>query len=413
MSVLSSSRRYFLARGACAMVTLGFAPAWFARAVAAGPARRRRVFVAVFQRGAVDGLNMVVPHGERLYYDLRPSIAVPRGGGENSVIDLDGFFGLHPRMRPLHPWFEQGALAIVHATGSPKATRSHFDAQDDMESAAPGLGGTADGWLNRYLRARSVEPTTPLRAVALADQTPRSLRGDAPVVVTGSLERLTFGGRDAMKRAFEHTYAGGPPGLAASARDAFDAVDTLTRVTREHHRPAAGAEYPGSDFGDALRQIAQLIKADVGLEVAFAETGRWDHHANEGGATGQLADRLADLAQALAAFATDLGEGLGDVLVLTMSEFGRTVAENGSRGTDHGHGNAMLALGGSVRGGQVLGRWPGLEPDQRFEGRDLAVTTDFRDVFAEVLVRHLGLRNAGPVFPGYPIDPARFPGLIA
>lgn len=396
------------------MVTFGFAPEYVARAVAAGPARKRRVLVTVFQRGAVDGLNMVVPHAEPLYYRLRPTIAIARPGAADAAIDLDGFFGLHPAMRPLEAWFKRRALALIHATGSPDATRSHFDAQDFMETGTPGVRRTQDGWLNRYLRARQGQPPSPFRGVAVVDQLPRSLRGAAPVLAGGDIEHLALGGSTALQDAFHRVYAqASDEALVHTSQDVFDAVQALARVRLAVAAPLSPMGYPRSAFGHALRQIAMLIKADVGLEVAFAETGRWDHHVNEGGATGLLADRLNDLAQGLATFAADLDEQLADVVVLTMSEFGRTVAENGSRGTDHGHGNAMLVLGGPVKGGRVLGRWPGLGEDQRFEGRDLAVTTDFRDVFAEVLVRHLGLDDAQSVFPGYPLSTARFPGVIS
>jgi uncharacterized protein (DUF1501 family) len=407
------TRRVFIRSGGLALVSFGFAPAFLARAAAAAP-RRRRVLVAIFQRGAVDGLNMVVPYGEAAYYRARPTIAIPRPGSADGALDLDGFFGLHPRMAPLLPFVERGALAIVHAAGSPDATRSHFDAQDYMETATPGVKSTRDGWLNRCLHARDHRERNPFRAVAIAPRLPRALQGPAPALALARLDRFGIAGRPEAA-ALEAQYAASGDALVGSAgREAFEAIRTLQSLDPARYRPAPGADYPRSAFGDALRQIAQLVKADVGLEIAFAETGNWDHHVNEGGAVGLLAARLDDFAHGLAAFATDLGDRLDDVLVVTMSEFGRAVAENGNRGTDHGHGNAMLLLGGNVRGGRsILGRWPGLEPDQRFEGRDLAVTTDFRDVFAEIVARHLGIADPSPIFPGYRVSRERWVNALS
>ena len=399
------SRRVFLKDGALALVSLGFAPQFLARTVAAA-APSRKVLVTIFQRGAVDGLNMIVPFGERDYYASRPSIAIARpGSAADAALDLDGFFGMHPRMAPLKALYDDRRLAVIHACGSPDGTRSHFDAQDYMETATPGVKSTQAGWLNRYLHAREHERATPFRAVAMAPQLPRSLQGLEPALAVGQLGQ--FGIRagqssDIIQASFEAEYAAAASGvLNRSGRDAFNAVRMLADAEPARYTPANGAEYPRSPFGDALRQIAQLIKADVGLEVAFAETGNWDHHAQEGAATGQLANRLAEFSAAIAALVRDLADRMDDVIVLTMSEFGRTVAENGNRGTDHGHGNAMMVIGGGVRGGKVYGRWPGLAREQRYEGRDLAVTTDFRSVFAEVAGAHLGLTNMAHVFPGF------------
>ena len=399
------SRRIFLKNGGLALVSLGFAPEFLARtAAAASP--RQRVLITIFQRGAVDGLNMIVPFGDRHYYAARPSIAIARPGIDSqSALDLDGFFGLHPRLSPLQSLYHAGHLAIVHATGSPDGTRSHFDAQDYMESATPGVKSTPDGWLNRYLHAREHEAQTPFRAVALAAQLPRALQGSAPALAIGQIDR--FGIRagpssDMVQSSLESAYAAAADTvLHSTGREAFKAVRMLEQADPARYAPANGATYPRSAFGQALKQIAQLVKADVGLEVAFAESGNWDHHVNEGAALGQLATRLDDFARGIAALVRDLEDRLQDVVILTMSEFGRAVAENGNRGTDHGHGNAMLVIGGSVRGGKVFGKWPGLAPEQRYEGRDLAVTTDFRAVFHEVVNHHLGLTNTRAVFPGF------------
>ncbi len=407
------SRRVFLKDGAFAMVSLGFAPSFLARtALAAAPQRRPRQLIAIFQRGAVDGLNMVVPFADADYYRARPSIAIARPGKDDAAIDLDGFFALNPRLRPLEPFWNRRQLAIVHACGSHDATRSHFDAQDFMESATPGVKSTGDGWLNRYLQARRIEGSSSFRAVSLTPQMPRALQGVAPAVAMNQLSQFGVRGERAGT-SFEEQYAAAADRvLSGTGRDTFDAIRTLKAADPSQYQPEHGADYPRSPFGQALKQIAQLSKAGVGLEVAFAELGGWDTHVNQGGAQGQLALRLDDFAKSIAALVTDLGDRMEDTVVLTMSEFGRAVSENGNRGTDHGHGNAMLVVGGNVRGGRVYGRWPGLAREQRYDGRDLAVTTDFRDVFGEIVVRHLGLANPSAVFPGYPIKTEKFVGLL-
>jgi uncharacterized protein (DUF1501 family) len=359
-----------------AVVTLGFAPSFLARtALAAG--RRRKLLIAIFQRGAVDGLNMIVPYGEAEYYRVRPSIAIPRPGGpDGAALDLDGFFGLHPRMASLKPFWDNRALAIVHACGSPDSTRSHFDAQDYMETATPGIKSTKDGWLNRYLQVAH-EHETPLTAVAVARQMPRALQGAAPALSMPSVGEFGVRGGMGTQETFEQAYArAADQVLKGTAGEAFDAMRTLSNHRRPY-RPEHGASYPRTPFGQAMQEIARLAKADVGLEIAFAESNQWDHHVNEGGSVGQIANRLADFADGISALARDLGERMADTIILTMSEFGRTVAENGNRGTDHGHGNAMMLIGGGVRGGRVHGEWPGLNHDQRHDGRDLKVTTDF------------------------------------
>jgi uncharacterized protein (DUF1501 family) len=398
------TRRIFLKNGSLAMVSLGFAPAFIARTAEAVQARQK-VLIAIFQRGAVDGLNMIVPFGEKAYYQARPSIAIPEPGREGGALDLDGFFGMHPRMARLEPLFKRGELAIVHASGSHDETRSHFDAQDYMESGTPGFKSTRDGWLNRYLHAKEHANASPFRAVALAQQLPRTLQGTAPALAIGQLGQFGVrAGRDTemIAASFEAQYAQAADALLKpTGREAFDAVKMMKTANPAGYAPANGAAYPNSGFGQAMLQIAQIIKADLGLEVAFAELGNWDHHTNEGGSTGQIANRLDEFTSGLAAFAQDLGDRMADVVVVTMSEFGRTVRENGNRGTDHGHGNAMLIIGGPVKGGKVYGKWPGLERGQLYEGRDLAITTDFRDVFAECVTDHLGARDISRIFPGY------------
>ncbi len=409
------SRRIFVRNGGLALVSLGFAPSFLARTVEAVGTARRKVLVAIFQRGAVDGLNMVVPYGERDYYASRPTIAIPRpGAGELAALDLDGFFAFHPRLAPLQKLYARRELAIVHACGSPDSTRSHFDAQDYMESATPGMKATTDGWLNRYLQAKHAEEHSNFRAVSLTAQMPRSLQGHAPALAMNQIGQFGIRGDSMVSSSFESEYAAAADNLlGGTGREAFDAMKTLKAVSPQQYQPANGADYPRSPFGQAMLQIGQLIKSDLGLEIAFTELGGWDNHVNEGASTGQLATRLDDFGRGLAALVTDLGDRMDDVVVLTMSEFGRAVAENGSRGTDHGHGNAMMAMGGTVKGGKVYGKWPGLGVDQRYDRRDLAVTTDFRDVFAEVVVRHLGVTDPTPIFPGHTIKPADFPGLFA
>ncbi|MFA5909266.1 MAG: DUF1501 domain-containing protein [Vicinamibacterales bacterium] len=407
-----TSRRVFLKSGAMAMVTMGFAPSFLAR-TAAATGTRKKLLITVFQRGAVDGLNMVVPYGEADYYRARPSIAIARPGAADGAIDLNGFFGLHPRMSSFKPLWDRGDLAIVHASGSHDTTRSHFDAQDYMESATPGVKSTSDGWLNRYLQAKDDE-RNPLRAVALTQQMPRTLQGVAPALAMGNTADFAVADISA-RTSFEEIYqAAQDKSLHGTAGEAFDAMRTLAKSTSGRYQPANGAVYPRSPFGQALQEIARLAKSDVGLEIAFAESTQWDHHVNQGAGSGQMANRLDDFSRGIAALAQDLGERMADTVILTMSEFGRAVAENGSRGTDHGHGNAMFVIGGGVKGREVYGTWPGLKADQRFEGRDLAVTTDFRDVFSEVVMKHLGAGapTAAKVFPGYQVKASAFRGIL-
>jgi len=416
-------RRVFVKAGSLALVSLGLDPIFLTRAAyaverTAGPAGSKKTLVCIFQRGAVDGLNMIVPHGDAFYYRERPRIAIPRPGATGGALDLDGYFGFHPALAPLLPLYQRGALGVVHAIGSPDVTRSHFDAQDYMETGTPGVKATADGWLNRALVHAQDHADTPFRGVALGQQLPRALRGSAPALAIDNLQTFGLRGnrddiRDRLTGAFEQLYQGSATGLvASSSAEGFEAVRMLKTANPTQYEPANGAAYPRGPFGNAMRQIAQLIKANLGLEIAFADVGGWDTHVNQGSSEGQLAQRLGEFGGSLAAFAQDLGERMQDVVVLTMSEFGRTVAENGNVGTDHGHATAMMALGGGVKGGKVYGRWPTLDPSKRFEGRDLAVTTDFRDLFAEVLVGHVGAANLAAVFPGYAAETSRRLGVM-
>ena len=408
------TRRIFLRNSALTIVGTAAVPAFLRRAAAGAvdPGTRPKRLVVIFQRGAADGLNIVVPHAEPAYYAVRPSINIPR----SSVLDLDGFFGLHPSMSALQPIWKQKRLAIVHAAGSPDPTRSHFDAQDFMESGTPGLKATEDGWLNRALHSLPVSDAA-FRAVAMGPALPRILSGPEPAVAINNLNDFGIGGGNAKtslaQNSFEAMYAGSVDAvLHGSAQETFEAVKMLKSANPAQYTPLAGANYPRGRFGDSLKQLAQLIKANLGVQVAFADIGGWDHHVNEGSTEGQIANVLRDFSQSLAALWTDLGDLAEDTVIVTMSEFGRTVRENGNRGTDHGHANVMFVLGGPIRGGRVYGRWPGLDQSQLYEGRDLALTTDFRRVLGEAVYRHLGNRELNGVFPGFESRTENFLNLL-
>ena len=410
---MNVSRRVFLKSGGVAMIGMSIIPAFLQRAVASTPMPNKKKLIVLFQRGAADGLNTVVPFGEENYYRLRPSIAIPRPqrGVEGAAVDLDGFFGLHPSLSPLGPLFHNGQLAIVHAAGSPDTTRSHFDAQDFMESGTPGVKSTEDGWLNRTIQEPRVEDASPFRAVALGPNLPLTLRGSAPAIAMADVKQFRVMSQStAVQGGFEALYAQTVDKvLRGTGTETFEAIEMLRKADPSHFQPENGADYPKNRVGQTLQQVAQLIKADIGMEVSFVDTGGWDNHVNEGGAQGQMANLLRDLGQGLAALHQDLGDRMEDIVVVTMSEFGRTAHENGDRGTDHGHANCMFVMGGGVRGGKVYGKWPGLEPEQLYEARDLALTTDFRDVLGELVGTHMGNRHLSQVFPGYtpkPISPS-------
>ena len=408
-----STRRIFLRNSALAMVGMGSAPLWLQRALyASETAPRKKILVAIFQRGAADGLNIVVPHGDKDYYALRPTLAIgqpSKEGGAQAAIDLDGFFGLHPSLEKPKPIYDSKHLAIVDAVGSPDPTRSHFDAQDYMESGTPGLKSTNDGWMNRALPAPGPGKVSPVRALALGAVLPRSMRGRNEALALQSLNDFQIRAAGASKQ-FETMYSEvHDPTLRATGQETFEAMAMLQSIQKQMYTPANGATY-GGRLGRSLQQIAQLIKADVGVEMAFADVGGWDHHVNE---TPQLGGLLSEFGGALAAFWRDLGDRMEDVAVVTMSEFGRTAKENGNRGTDHGHANVMFVMGGSVRGGKVYGQWPGLAKEQLYEARDLNLTTDFRDVLGELVERHIGNRKVDAVFPGYAVSAAKYRGLIS
>ena len=401
------SRRHFLKSTGVGLSSLAM-PSFLMRAAlaqkTAGRGTDHPVVVVIFQRGAADGISMVVPFGDKHYYELRPQIAIPAPGsnGEESAVDLDGCFGWHPSLSSLKRMYDEQRLAIIHAVGSPDNTRSHFDAQDYMESGAPGNKAVTDGWLNRYLHTNRETDATPFRAVAISANTPRCLTGIAPAV--------------AMRRVADFGIRGGAASaeveelFAEMYKDTFDAVKMLRSATAQQYAPTAGVAYPNSPFGQALQQIAQLIKSDIGLEVAFTDVAGWDTHANQGNSRGQLANRLRDFGDGIAALYRDLGERAENVVIVTMTEFGRAMRQNGSGGTDHGHASCMFLAGGKVRGGKVYGQWPGLAPEQLYERRDLALTTDFRAVFAEILLSHMRANDISSVFPDF--TPKAAAGLL-
>lgn len=398
---MTLTRRGFL-KSAAVGATAFLLPPWARKADAAGT---DPVLVSIFQRGAADGLNTVIPAGDPFYYSSRPTIQVPGG----SELPLDGFFGLNPAFSDLHGLYTDGKLAFLHAAGSPDPSRSHFDAQDFMDRAAPGNKSIVDGWLSRYLQIAGGGQA--IAGVSLSSSKSKQLAGAAPSLAFDSIDSFTLTGNHALERraALEVRYEQVPGGLLRGAvLDAFNAVDLIAGVDT-----TTAVVYPAGDFGAALKDTAALIKANIGVKVVAISIGGWDHHTN---LLVNLAGLGGELSAGLKAFHDDLGADLGRTLTLVMTEFGRRVEENGGDGTDHGHGGVMIALGGGIAGGRVLvkdGLWPGLAPANRFIGQDLQVTTDFRDVFAEALDRHMGLAvpSMGPIFPGFSASASRFPGL--
>jgi uncharacterized protein (DUF1501 family) len=399
---MSQSRRYFLKSSGLAMASFAATPSFLVRsALAQGTAnaaagKDRPILIAVFQRGAADGISMVAPFGDRNYTTARPQIAVPapRNGAADAAIDLDGFFGFHPALGSLKSIYDEGHLAVVHAVGSPDNTRSHFDAQDYMEAGAPGNKGVPDGWLNRYLQGSPKADAGSFRAIALDANMPRTLMGRAPALAMARIQDFDVRSGNRQSAGAE-LYA---QFEAMWQNSTFDAVKLLKSANPQKFQPENGAVYPNGQFGQGLLQMAQLIKADIGLEVGFLDIGGWDTHTNQ---PGQLNQRLREFGDGLSALYRDLGNRMRNVVVLTMTEFGRSIKQNGSAGTDHGHASALFLAGGPVKGGKVYGKWPGLATEQLYEGRDLALTTDFRDVFAEVLTKHMRATDTTKVFPGY------------
>lgn len=415
--VFTLSRRVFLRGSGLALLGAGVLPGFLQRAAAQSPGSGgRRALVTLFLRGGADGLSVVPPVGDPDYFRLRPTLAIPAPGhGELPALRLDDTFGLHPALAPLLPLWQAGALAFVHAVGQPQATRSHFDAQDFMESGTPGQKA-ADGWANRVLQRMPRPDASTFRAVAIQPRMPRALLGPAPALAVGAVAdfQLRAGRLTApAARSFEALYAAAvDEALNRAGEETFQALHQVDHARIASLPPANGANYPRSPLGKRLQDIARLIRSDVGLELAATEAGGWDTHVGQGAGQGQLANRLKDLAESLAAFATDLGDRLADVCLVAMTEFGRTAKENGNRGTDHGTASAMLVLGGGVKGGRVVARWPGLADAALFEGRDLKVTTDYRAVLTEALARTVGLTDPSGVFPGFALPAAERPGLF-
>ena len=411
------NRRFFLHRGALAVAGTTALPGFLVRSVLAQTtAAPNRKLVVIFQRGAADGLNVVVPYREKNYYAMRPSIAIP----QNQVIDLDGFFGLHPSLAPFKPLYDAGHLGIVHAAGSPDMSRSHFDAQDFMESGTPGMKSTQDGWLNRALQAEDQalkRKETAFRALAVGPDVPLTLAGKIPAIALNNVNNFSIAGRgptpSPTASAFQAMYGeSGDHIFHAAGEETFEAVKMLRAANPAQYQPAPDADYPHSEFGNRMMQIAQLLKSNLGVETAFTDIGGWDTHHNQGSVEGQLSNRLRDFSQSISAFWRDMGDNAETVSLVTMSEFGRTARENGTAGTDHGHANVMFVLGGNVKGGKVYGRWPGLDDHQLNEGRDLALTTDYREVLGELVDKTIGATNLELVFPGARIAPDRFLRLV-
>ncbi len=409
-------RREFLRRAAmlsASRIVLLGPNAWAARALAGDSSRKR--IVVVFLRGAVDGLNVVVPHGEPNYYDARPTIAIGEHGGDGGVLNLDGFFGLHPELAPVLPYWKDGSLGFVHACGSPDPTRSHFDAQDYMESGTPGVKSTNDGWLNRVLAAMPGNRSS-TEALSLGPTVPRILAGKVPVAnmpLGREAARPLPLDRPVVEASFDRLYQGSDP-LSKTYREGRSARTRLMSELQQDMTQADNGAPSPQGFSDDVDRLAKLIQRDRTIRIGFLALGGWDTHVNQGGASGQLAGHLRPLSEGLAHFAQALGPAYDDTVVIVISEFGRTMKENGNGGTDHGHGNVMWVMGGPVRGKKVYGRWPGLSTGELYQERDLAVTTDFREPIATVLKSHMGLQDAQleQVFPRRPAPSRNVSNLI-
>jgi len=396
--------------GTSAIATVG-SHSWIAKSLAATPHPKR--LVVIFLRGGIDGLNVVIPYTETDYYEARPTLAIPQPGKEKGVLDLDGNFGLHPALSPLIPLWKEKTLAFVHACGSTDDTRSHFDAQKYMESGTPGNKKTVEGWMNRMLGI--LPGKTPVEAVSVGSTLPLILAGHesaSNISLRGNSARKLPIDQDKIQSAFDQLYASNDP-LSLAYQEGRAARDTLLKqLEAEMEEANNGAPLP-KGFAGETRQLASLMVRDPSIQLAFMDVGGWDTHANQGSSQGQLANRLKNLGEGLVTLVDRLGKIYADTTILVVSEFGRTVAENGNGGTDHGRGNAMWILNGSVRGGQVYGQWPGLSESERYEGRDLAITTDFREVVSTVLLNQFQVKpnQIDRIFPGY--KPAETLSLFA
>ncbi len=408
-----TSRRVFLKGSALALFTAGVGgvPTFIAKAADSrklwSPYKRHKIMVCIFQRGAMDGLMAVTPFTDTYLQQARPTLFMSAAkSATQPLIDLDGRFGLHPSMSSFEPLFKSKQLAIVHGIGSPNTTRSHFDAQDYMESGTPFNKGTDSGWLNRAVGLLGHEGATPFQAVSLTSSLPRSLYGDNAAIAISNLDDFSIQlrgnnmGALTAAKSFEELYDKTSSSLLSkTGKESFEAMKILKSADTKNYKPSNGAVYPASPLGNSLKQIAQLVKMDVGMEIAFTECGGWDTHFNQGTENGTFARNVADLSSAITAFWTDLGQYQDDVEVMTMTEFGRTVHQNGSNGTDHGRGSCMFLLGNNVDGGKVHGKVPELSIENLEDRRDLPVTTDFRAVFDEVAISHLNIRDNGKLFP--------------
>jgi uncharacterized protein (DUF1501 family) len=347
----------------------------------------------------------VVPFGDRFYYRNRPTLAIQEpGGGAARAVDLNGYFGLHPALGRLKEVWDDGALAAVHAVGLPVSTHSHFDSMDSMERGTPGERRVLSGWLGRHLSSADTGNDSPFRAISLGDLVPASLRGPVPAAALASIADFHLQGFEDQLVRFQSTLASlysGTGFLDVQALQTFGAVDRLAAVDPGQYKPANGAEYPDTDFGSALKQVGQLIKSDLGLEVACVDLGGWDTHEEQGNAEGWMAELMGDLGAGLHAFYTDLQDRMGRITVVTMTEFGRRIEENASGGTDHGSASFMFLMGGGIAGRRIYGTWPTLAPEALSGPGDLAVTTDFRTVLSEVLERRLDNPRVDEVFPGF------------
>ncbi len=391
--------------------TSSIAPRSVPRISLASSETSRDTLLVVFLRGGMDGITTIVPYGDPNLYDpnLRPDLAVPPPGSPDGAVDLDGFFGLAPAMAPLLPAYQAGDLAVVHATGSPDLTRSHFDAFSFMEFGIPNQPLTiSSGWLARHLQAVPAVGPGPLRAAAISDLLPKTLAQAPGSLPIPDPQNFTFPGQQAtallrqgiVKAA--HRYEIDPFGSAAE--DTIDTISILEEIDFAGYEPAGGAVYPNSGFGRAVESVAALIKSDIGLEVAMVELGGWDTHNEQGVQVGGMANLMDTLSSTLAALHIDMQTRLNRFTVVLMSEFGRRADQNGSLGTDHGHGNCMLVMGGHIAGGQVISDWTSgelLHPNLLHEGDSLAVTTDYRDIIAEIVQNRLGNSDIETVFPGY------------
>ena len=400
------NRRAFLKGSTLAVFssTIGGIPAFVlnsANAQTQGLADKRKTLVCIFQRGAMDGLQAVQPLDDLFLKKMRPDLLLP-AAGSGKLAELDGRFGLSPALNPFLAYYKEGRLAIVHGIGSPVASRSHFDAQDYMENGTPGRKGTPSGWLNRAVGAMGHE-STPFQAVAMTPATPKILYGPAYSLTVENLENLKVAQGNALSatnQGFESLYREAQQEVIQNTgAKSLDAVRILEEARVSAIRPGPGVAYPRSPLGFSLKQIAQLIKAGVGLEVAFAESNGWDTHARQTGRFGGFVKNAADLSAGMDAFWKDIEKYQDDVVLMTMTEFGRTVHQNGSLGTDHGRASCMFVLGNQVAGGQIYGQVPELAPENLEDGRDLPVTTDFRALFSNVLDKHSGIRGYGSIFP--------------